>query len=206
MTSPTAIEYGIPYHIFTRGTNRENIFKEEENYYRFMSLFANHVAPISETYAYCLLHNHLHFFLRIRNKSEIARNNEGDKDAKVLLQTSPGQHFSNLFNAYAKTINNTFNRTGSLFQHPFGRIPVTNQKYCEGLIRYIHQNPQHHGFVKDFREWPFSSFHTLQARGHHNPAGFISLTKVDADPRQFESHFKAPDYSLLGPLVISDFF
>jgi putative transposase len=206
MTSPTAIEYGIPYHIFTRGTNRENIFKEEGNYYHFMALFAHHVAPIAETYSYCLLHNHLHLFLRIRTKLEIAKNNEGGEDTKILLQTSPGQHFSNLFNAYAKTINNAFNRTGSLFQHPFGRIPVTNQKYYFNLIRYIHQNPQHHGFVKDFREWPFSSFHTLHSRENQDFTGFISLTEVDTDTGQFEPRLKSPELGLLGPLIISDFF
>jgi putative transposase len=206
MTSPTAIEYGIPYHIFTRGTNRENIFKEEGNYYRFMSLFAHHVAPIAETYAYCLLRNHLHLFLRIRNKSEIAKINEGDKAIKFLLQTSPGQHFSNLFNAYAKTINNAFHRTGSLFQHPFGRIPVTNQKYYFCLLRYIHQNPQHHGLVKDFREWPFSSFHSLHSRENQNLSGFISLTKIDLVFNQLEPRLKSPELGLLGPLIISDYF
>ena len=28
-----------------------------------------------------------------------------------------------------------------------------------GLVLYIHQNPQKHEFVKDFREWPYSSYH-----------------------------------------------
>ena len=206
MTSPTAIDYGIPYHIFTRGINRENIFKEEGNYYRFMSLYVQHVAPIAETYAYCLLRNHLHLFLRIRNKSEIAKNSEGDEETKVFLQTPPGQHFSNLLNAYAKTINNSYDRTGSLFQHPFGRIPVTNQKYFYSLIRYIHQNPQHHGFVKDFRAWPFSSFHNLESREHLDFTSFISLTKVDSDSKRSDTHLESPDLRMIGPLIISDFF
>jgi hypothetical protein len=29
------------------------------------------------------------------------------------------------------------------------------------LIVYIHQNPQKHGFVEDFRDWKYSSFHQL---------------------------------------------
>jgi len=29
------------------------------------------------------------------------------------------------------------------------------------LVHYIHFNPQKHGFVADFREWPYSSYHTL---------------------------------------------
>jgi putative transposase len=66
--------------------------------------------------------------------------------------------FSNFFNAYAKTINKAYGRTGSLFQHPFGRIPITTNRQFWNVIAYIHQNPQKHGFVKDFREWKYSSY------------------------------------------------
>jgi putative transposase len=206
MTSPSAIEYGIQYHIFSRGNNRENIFIEEGNYYRFMELYIKHVSPIVETYAYCLLRNHFHLFLRIRNKSEIADEKKGAKDAKLLLLISPAQHFSNLLNAYAKTINNSYHRTGSLFQHPFGRIPVTNKQYIYSLIRYIHQNPQHHGFVKDFREWPFSSFHTLISRNPQEFTGFIDLIKLDVDIKRFDPRVNPPELGLLAPLILSDFF
>ncbi len=54
-----------------------------------------------------------------------------------------------------------YHRTGALFQRPFGRIPVTTDTYFAQLIVYIHQNPQKHGFVEDFRDWPYSSYHTL---------------------------------------------
>jgi REP-associated tyrosine transposase len=73
----------------------------------------------------------------------------------------PHQQFSNLFNAYAKSFNKTYGRTGSLFQRPFGRIPVTTPGYFLRLVYYIHFNPQKHGFVKDWREYPYSSYHAL---------------------------------------------
>ncbi len=206
MTSPTAIEYGIPYHIFSRGNNRENIFLEESNYYRFMGLFGEHVAPVADTYAYCLLRNHFHLFLRIKKKKEIARDSGKDPASKAYFPTSPSQHFSNFLNAYSKTINNSYHRTGSLFQHPFGRKRVTNEKYFYGLIRYIHQNPQHHGFVKDFREWPFSSFHTLNSREPQESTGFIELIKTGVDIGQFDPRSKPPELGLLGPLIVGDFF
>ncbi|MBM3181241.1 MAG: hypothetical protein FJZ86_12920 [Chloroflexi bacterium] len=71
------------------------------------------------------------------------------------------QQFSNFFNAYAKSINNAYNRTGSLFQHPFGRVPITSDRQFWNVIAYIHQNPQKHGFVKDFRDWKWSSYGVL---------------------------------------------
>jgi len=29
------------------------------------------------------------------------------------------------------------------------------------LVTYIHQNPQKHKFVEDYREWPYSSYHII---------------------------------------------
>jgi hypothetical protein len=66
--------------------------------------------------------------------------------------------FSNFFNAYAKTINKAYGRTGSLFQHPFGRVRITSDRQFWNVIAYIHQNPQKHKFVKDFRDWKYSSY------------------------------------------------
>ena len=74
---------------------------------------------------------------------------------------TPSQAYSNLFNAYTKSIDKAYGRTGSLFEKPFRRNEVTTPEYCLRLVHYIHWNPQKHGFVKDFREWPYSSYHAL---------------------------------------------
>ncbi|HZM22629.1 MAG TPA: hypothetical protein VFC02_12855 [Anaerolineales bacterium] len=72
--------------------------------------------------------------------------------------------FSNFFNAYAKTINKAYGRTGSLFEHPFERLPITSERQFWNVIAYIHQNPQKHGFVKDFRDWKYSSYGIILTR------------------------------------------
>lgn len=74
------------------------------------------------------------------------------------FETYASRQFSNFFNAYAKTINKAYGRTGSLFQHPFGRVPITTDRQFWNVIAYIHQNPQKHGFVRDFRDWKYSSY------------------------------------------------
>jgi hypothetical protein len=74
------------------------------------------------------------------------------------------EQFSNFFNAYAKTINKAYRRTGSLFEHPFERVPITTDKQFWNVIAYIHQNPQKHGFVKDFRDWKYSSYGIVLTR------------------------------------------
>lgn len=152
MSKPAPLEHGKYYHIYNRGNNRENVFIEERNYAHFLKLYAHHIEPVAETFAYCLLKNHFHFLVRIKNP-------KGLGDPSGLDKTpDPSQSFSNLFNAYAKAINKAYGRTGSLFQHPFGRIEVDSDAYFLRLVTYIHQNPQKHGFVDDFRDWPYSSY------------------------------------------------
>jgi hypothetical protein len=40
-------------------------------------------------------------------------------------------------------------------------VPVLRAAQFYRVIIYIHQNPQKHKFVEDFREWRYSSYGTL---------------------------------------------
>jgi putative transposase len=60
------IEENAYYHIYNRGINGENIFKEESNYAFFLHQYAKYVSPIADTFAYCLLKNHFHLLIRIK--------------------------------------------------------------------------------------------------------------------------------------------
>jgi len=73
---------------------------------------------------------------------------------------NPSHQFSHLFNAYAQAINKRYNRTGSLFDHPFKRKLIDNKNYLKQLILYIHNNPVHHGFCSHPLEYPWSSYLT----------------------------------------------
>ncbi len=71
------------------------------------------------------------------------------------------QPFSNCFNAYTKAFNKRNQRTGALFERPFGRKLVDSPRYFHNLVVYIHRNPQNHGLVDDFRDWPYSSYDAI---------------------------------------------
>jgi putative transposase len=149
MASITTLEPGRYYHIYNRGNNRENLFREARNYEHFLTLYAHHVTPAAETFAYCLMRNHFHLLVRIRDAAPDAP------------ERSASRCFSNFFNAYTKAFNGAYQRTGALFQRPFKRIEVGTEPYLYRLVTYIHQNPQRHGFVADFRDWPYSSYPAL---------------------------------------------
>ena len=97
MSDPIPLHPGQYYHIYNRGNNRENVFREERNYPYFLKLYAKYIEPIAETYAYCLLRNHFHFLVRIKDEKDLT----GFENLSGLNPSGLGQPFSNLFNAYA---------------------------------------------------------------------------------------------------------
>jgi putative transposase len=137
----TALQPGVYYHIFNRGNNREAIFREKRNYRLFLDLYRKHVAQVVDTFAYCLLPNHFHFLVHVRQHAS--------------------RSYGNMFNAYAKSFNQAYSRSGSLFEKPFRRVPVIQQEHLFHLVGYIHHNPQRHGLVENFETWPYHSYETL---------------------------------------------
>lgn len=165
MTGPSGLLFDTYYHINNRGVNRQTIFFVDQNYHRFISLYSKYIIPIADTFAYCLLSNHFHLLVRIRAKDEVRH--MLDKN-NIIDDSYPSKMFSNLFNAYAKSINHEYHRTGSLFQHPFGRVMISNDSQFLQVIAYIHQNPQKHGFVDDFRQWRYSSYQGILSNVNTN--------------------------------------
>ena len=173
--------HGNFYHIYNRGNNHENIFIQERNYAYFLDLWWKHTGLIAETWTYCLLRNHFHAVVYIKGQINLtglttnltSQNSRMEKDKKSKTDhgdlsgfnkkkpKDPSQYFSNFFNAYSRSINIAIQRTGALFERPFKRILIDNENYLMRLIVYIHQNPQKHGFVIDFKDWNYSSYNSI---------------------------------------------
>lgn len=160
------LESGKFYHVYNRGVNRCNLFYTRENYRYFLRLYEKYIDPIADTYAWVLMKNHFHLLVRIKEESEVNINslpipaNNQDKNYIRTLKM-PHLYFSDLFNAYSKAISKQESRTGSLFQRPFRRIHVDNPDYFRHLVAYIHNNPVHHKFTNDYRDYPWSSYSTI---------------------------------------------
>ena len=161
MKKPTPLQFGCYYHIYNRGINRENIFVEKDNYRYFLELFDKYILPIADVYAYCLLPNHFHLLVRIKREKDLTGFRSIRSIASLSGLPRPSQKFSDLFNAYAKAFNKRYERTGSLFQRPFGRVEVSSNAQLFQLVIYIHRNPERHGLVGDFQDWPYSSYHAF---------------------------------------------
>ena len=62
---------GQTYHIYNRGNNGEDLFREERNYSYFLNLFAEKVYPVVDIFSYCLMRNHFHLVIRVKQNVAI---------------------------------------------------------------------------------------------------------------------------------------
>ena len=183
---------GLTYHVFNQGNNRENIFIREKNYDYFLRKFNEFIAPMVDTYAYCLLPNHFHILLKFKNygdlhlfkpkyfpvppngiKNKHSVSNAVEFNYDKIVSEKLSRQFANFFGGYAFAMNNKYNRKGKLFSLPFKRVLVENDTYFEWLICYIHRNPIHHEFCDDFKSWPHSSYFEI--------SGYLKASGVTVD-------------------------
>lgn len=186
----TPIEHDKFYHIYNQAVSTENIFREKENYMYFLKLYDKYIEPIAETFAWCLMPNHFHFLVRIKDEDEIGfiprvskkeplsgrkaadrvceenppsavKNPNGGLLITQERKYNPSNQFSHLFNSYTQAYNKRYNRSGTLFKRPFKRIWVDNEKYYKNLVVYINNNPVHHEFVENTIKYSWTSYLTI---------------------------------------------
>jgi len=161
------LEPELMYHIWTHANGDENLFRNEENYRYFLDKYVHYIMPIAKTFAYCLMPNHLHLMVKVREEKEVLNYLRSKKKDQTLqgFGTLGGfskvisRQFSHLFNSYTQAFNKKYNRKGSLFTPNFNRKLIDSEEYFARLLAYIHHNPVHHGFVSSPEEWIYSSWH-----------------------------------------------
>ena len=142
------------YHVYNHANGSDNLFNNDANYFFFLEKYKQYILPIADTFAYCLMPNHFHLFVRFKPLQGL-QTLEGVSEDKYY-----SQQFSNMFNGYTQAYNKMFDRKGSLFNPRFKRKKVDTTDYFIQLIKYIHLNPVTHGFAKHPDDWKFSSWHS----------------------------------------------
>jgi putative transposase len=160
----TQFEDGQFYHIYNRVVDRQPLFKNEGNYQFFLKRYTQYLSPVVDTYAYCLLNNHFHLLIRVREHLDLTIFEKlSNLEAPVELNVHHivSHQFQKFFQSYALAFNKQHERVGTLFQTPFKRALVTDDAYFTKLVYYIHANPQQHDLANDFRTWKWSSYKSL---------------------------------------------
>jgi REP element-mobilizing transposase RayT len=151
----TKFEEGKFYHIYNRSIDRQPLFKSDANYKFFLKKFDQYLSNVLDVYAFCLLGNHFHLLIRV--KENINGLNHNDLSVHDIVS----KQFRVFFQSYALAFNIQYKRIGTLFQTPFKRAEINDEFYLSRLIYYIHANPQKHNLISDFRDWKWSSYNRI---------------------------------------------
>jgi putative transposase len=154
----TPISGGNYYHIFNRGINRQTIFFNENNFRHFLSLIDKFLTSYVSVLAYCLIQNHFHLVIKVKEKIVIDSIEISDDEEIGKIVSN---QFRKLFIAYSMALNIQEKRTGSLFDKNFKRIEITENEYLKYAIFYTHYNPEKHGISTDFRQYKYSSYSAI---------------------------------------------
>jgi len=169
MTRPLRLSFeNAFYHITARGNRREKIFYSDRDKEVFLKRLKEMLLKYSMIcYAYCLMDNHYHFFIKT-NQSNL----------------SQGIHYLN--SSYANWFRNKHQIIGPLFQGRFKSILVDADHYALVLSAYIHLNPLRAGVVNQLKDYPWSSYlDYLDLRESHIADPSFILKLID------NNHFKA---------------
>jgi hypothetical protein len=110
MPRPEPLLHGQYYHIYNRGNSGETLFCEERNYPYFLKLYAQTIEPVAQTYACCLMPNHFHFLVRVKDFKDW----QPSEDCQSCRSLAASHAFAVLFSTYTKAFNKAYQRTGSL--------------------------------------------------------------------------------------------
>lgn len=138
------------YHIYNRTNNKETLFKDDDDYLRFLEGVRKHILPTAEILGWCLMPNHFHFLVYTTEQSV-----QQTKVGGLSLQEIQ-KGIKNLLSSYTKYINFRYKRSGNLFQQKTKYKVIDKDSFQ--VLHYIHQNPWKAKFVDKLELWKYSSF------------------------------------------------
>jgi putative transposase len=159
-------EPGCWYHVFNHARGSDVIFSIESDYKTFLSLTEKYILPIARVYAYCLMPNHFHFLVQIKDITV----SEKHKDKN--LSNYIAHQWGTLQNTFTKKLNYKRGTRGGLFCQSVDRNLINSEEYRQMAVVYIHNNPVKHVFCTSPEDWKFSSYNSIISEG---------FTKVERD-------------------------
>ncbi|MEM9548366.1 MAG: hypothetical protein AAGA77_20450 [Bacteroidota bacterium] len=111
--------------------------------------------------------NYFHFVVKVKSVAEVKenagkeisnastsfQNGESDLNSFVLDQ------YRRFFSSYALSYNFRHKHRGQVFLKKFKRVTLNVDTRLHYMICYVHHNPIHHRFRKNYTSWEYSSIH-----------------------------------------------
>ncbi len=138
------------YHILTRGNDRKNIFRGEEDYLNFLTIILRYLAKFDIfIYHYCLMPNHIHFLVQ------------------ALIALHLPKFMQGILQSYAWHFRKKYDSAGFVFQNRYKSLFIERESYLLECARYIERNPMRAKLTSNLHEYRWSSF-SFYAQGFHD--------------------------------------
>ena len=133
---------GVAQHVVQRGNNRQVTFFGDEDYAVYLDKLKEYGKKYQVAiHAYVLMTNHVHLLVTPSTNEGVSK-----------LMQSLGRY-------YVRYVNQTYNRTGTLWEGRFKSTLVDSEQYFLLVSRYIELNPVAADMVNHPVEYPWSSYH-----------------------------------------------
>ena len=130
------------YHILTRGNNRQDIFKDERDFKKYIEILKRYKANYKfKLYHYVLMRNHVHLVVETTEK--------GGSLAEIMKVI-------NL--SYAQYYKNKYKHTGHFWQDRYKSIIISKDDYLLACGSYVELNPVRAKIVADPKDYRWSSY------------------------------------------------
>lgn len=180
---------GRCYHYYTRSNTNEKLFRNTDNFNFFLTKYQFFTNPVCRTFAYCLMYDHLHVLIQVRNeavltdfiKAKYPKKASDSKELKKMLRTVANKEFANLLNSYAQAFNKYHGRSGRLFTNSHRAREIKSREEFVNMIAFTHRDPVKHGVVQNSVEWAHNSYHAWSFMNEDDSTS-LSQTSWLADP------------------------
>lgn len=131
----------IPQHVVQRGNNRQACFFAEQDYLVYLDKLKEYSKKYQvAVHAYVLMTNHVHLLMTPTTEKGVSQ-----------LMQSLGRY-------YVRYVNQTYHRSGTLWEGRYKSTLVNSEQYFLLVSRYIELNPVRAAMVNHPAEYPWSSF------------------------------------------------
>lgn len=141
MSRPLRLEFpGAVWHVTSRGNERREVFRDDRDRERFLSVLSRTVELFRwRVHAYVLMGNHYHLLFE-------------------TPEPTLSRGMRQLNGVYTQAFNRAHRRVGHLFQGRFKAVLVEKEAHLLELCRYLVLNPVRAGVVRSAKGWPWSSY------------------------------------------------
>jgi putative transposase len=132
---------GVTEHILYRGNNRQDCFVDDNDMKTYLSWLTEYSVKYKvDVHAWVLMSNHLHLLCTPQAPEAISK-----------MMQSVGR-------MYVRYFNNTYKRSGTLWEGRYKSCLIESEAYLLELYRYIELNPVRSGIVDEPSEYSWSSY------------------------------------------------